>query len=365
MTQIYRELTELIDKGQPCALATLVATSGSSPQNAGAKVIFLPDGRILGTIGGGCLEAEARKVGLDCIRTKQYKLFDLRLDDDFGWDDGLICGGQVHIFVNPCPERSKSAFMAAVDAAEQHSTAALCTYVRGGGDLVGYTFLADSDGKCISSAGPSPIIPETARTISDAVTSTLEQGKERLAKLDDGSTLYIEPILPRPTVVIAGAGHVGAALGQIMVLCGFEVVIVDDRPSFANKERLHFADRVIVDDIPKFLRSYPVSSQTFFVIVTRGHRHDAHCLREVVKSHAKYVGMIGSKRKICVIYEELLREGLATAEELKRVHSPLGFDIGSREVGEIAVSIAAELVAVRRGVEASEVKALKYTPPFV
>lgn len=365
MTQIYRELTDLIDKEQPCALATLVATSGSSPQNAGAKVIFLPDGRILGTIGGGCLEAEARKVGLDCIRTKQYRLFDLRLDDDFGWDDGLICGGQVHIFVNPCPERSKEAYVSAIEAAEQHKTAALCTYVKGGGDLVGLTFLTDAQAQCIASPYQVPIGDDTLRTISEAVSSTLVQGKERLARLEDGSAIYIEPILPRPTVVIAGAGHVGAALGQIMALCGFEVVIVDDRPSFANKERLPFADRAVVDDIPKFLRAFPVSNQTYFVIVTRGHRHDAHCLREVVKSEAKYVGMIGSKRKICVIYEELLREGLATTEELRKVHSPLGFDIGSREVGEIAVSIAAELVAVRRGVDPSSIKSLKYTPPFV
>src|SRR5947207_8118038 len=104
MSQIHRQLNELIASQRPVAPATLVSTSGSSPQNAGAKVIFLPDGRILGTIGGGCLEAEARRVGLDRLRTKSYKLFDLRLDDDFGWDDGLICGGQVHIFVDPCPD---------------------------------------------------------------------------------------------------------------------------------------------------------------------------------------------------------------------------------------------------------------------
>jgi xanthine dehydrogenase accessory factor len=365
LSRIYRELTSLIDNGQNCALATLVSTSGSSPQNAGAKVIFLPDGRILGTIGGGCMEAEARRVGLDCIRTKTYKLFDLRLDDDFGWDDGLICGGQVNIFVDPSPERSREAYFAAVDAADSHRTAALCTFVRGGGDLVGMTFLADAEGKIVPGQEVDALNPWIASAIAKSVPATLEAGKERLVPFEDGSAVYIEPILPRPTVVIAGAGHVGAALGQIMALCGFEVVIVDDRPSFANMNRLPFADRAIVEDIPGFLRSFPISDQTYFVIVTRGHRHDAHCLREVVKSKAKYIGMIGSKRKICVIYEELLKDGMATAEELKRVHSPLGFDIGSREVGEIAVSIAAELVAVRRGVDPSTVKSLKYTPPFV
>ncbi len=354
---IYQQLTSLISDGRPCALATLVGAFGSSPQNTGAKVIFLPDGRIIGTIGGGCLEAEARRIGLDCLRTGDCRLFELRLDDDFGWDDGLICGGRVQIFVNPAPGRSMEAYQAALDAASRREPCALCTYVGGNPEKLGSTVL-------VTPGSDSHLSPLTSHLITES-TLALETGRERLVELEDGSTLYVEPVLPRPTVLIAGAGHVGAALAQIMALCGFEVVIVDDRPSFANRDRLPFADRVVVDDIPRFLRNFPVDEDTYVVIVTRGHRHDAHCLRECIHSRARYVGMIGSKRKICVIYEEMLREGLATPDELRRVHSPLGLEIGAREVGEIAVSIAAELVAVRRGVDGDAFPPMKYTPPFL
>ncbi len=357
MDQIYRELADLIESGQPCALATLVSTSGSSPQNAGAKVILLPDGRILGTIGGGCLEAEAQRVGLECLRSKQCRLFELRLDDDFGWDDGLICGGRVNIFINPNPARSAEAYRQVVESTEQFQSAAVCTFIRGEMGVVGSTVVVRANG--LIDGQPYQ------RLLEDAAAETIGLERERVVELDPSTSVYIEPLLPRPTVVIAGAGHVGASLAHMTSMCGFEVVVVDDRPSFANKQRLPFADRVVVDDIPRFLREYPVTEHTYFVIVTRGHRHDAHCLREVVKSKAKYVGMIGSKRKICVIYEELLRDGLASAEELSLVHSPLGLDIGAREVGEIAVSIAAELVAVRRGIDTRAVPELKYSPPFV
>ena len=353
MSQIYRELIQLIDNGQPAALATLVSTSGSSPQHTGAKVIFLPDGRIIGTIGGGCLEMEARRVGLDCLRSKSCALFDLRLDDDFGWDDGLICGGRVSIFINPQPERSIESYRAAITAAETRSPAALCTVVKGEPDRIGETVLLEGDSASVSGS------------LRTAAASVLEVGREATVELDSGEGVYIEPILPRPTLLIAGAGHVGAALGQIGSMCGFQTVIVDDRPSFANKERLPFADRVEVAEIAPFIREFPIDSETFVLIVTRGHRNDAHCLRECIHSPAKYIGMIGSKRKIVVIYEELLREGLATEEELRRVHSPLGLSIGAKEVGEIAVSIAAELVAVRRGIPLDTVSAMQYAPSFI
>src|SRR5687768_8026683 len=153
---IYRELIRLIENGQPAALATLVATSGSSPQHTGAKVIFLPDGQIIGTIGGGCLEAEARRVGLDCLRRKTCALFDLRLDDDFGWDDGLICGGKVSIFINPQPERSAESYRAAIAATEARNPAALCTIVKGDDTRLGETFLIPSESDGEGEAPPEP-----------------------------------------------------------------------------------------------------------------------------------------------------------------------------------------------------------------
>jgi xanthine dehydrogenase accessory factor len=329
MLNIYRQLIEIADRGERCALATLVATSGSSPQNTGAKLIVLPDGRLIGTVGGGCMEAETRRVALDCLRRDTPKLFDLRLDDDFGWDDGLICGGRVTIFIDPRPERNRDNYQAALDAAARREKVALRTILDDSADM-GMTTVESLD----------------ADTVPDR-------------------RVYVESILPRPTAVIAGAGHIGAALAQVLSLCGFEIVVVDDRPSLANRDRLPFADRVEVAQISAFVRDFPIDDSTYIAIVTRGHRNDAHVLRECIHSNARYLGMIGSKRKIHVIFEELLREGLATPEELRRVRSPMGLTLNDREVGEIAVSIAAEMIAVRNGADFATIRPMQYTPNFL
>ena len=156
-------------------------------------------------------------------------------------------------------------------------------------------------------------------------------------------------------MIIAGAGHIGAALAHLLALLEFEVTVVDDRPSFANRERLPDADHILVGDIAQTVAAQPMDSDTYIVIVTRGHRHDAHVLREVIKFVDKvaYIGMIGSRRKIKLIYDELQELGIATAEQLAKVHAPLGIDIGGESVWEIAVSIAAELVWVREGCKGS------------
>src|SRR5262249_31149724 len=159
---------------------------------------------------------------------------------------------------------------------------------------------------------------------------------------------YLEPLLPHPTLVIAGAGHVGGALVHYASRVGFDVVVIDDRASLCNRERLSEAKETIADNIVEAVRRHPKTPDTYVVIVTRGHRNDAVVLREVIHEPVAYIGMIGSKRKILTIYEEFIAEGIATAPELARVHAPIGLDIGGISVDEIALSIAPELVAVRR-----------------
>lgn len=331
MLSIYRQLVEIAERGERCALATLVAASGSSPQNTGAKLIVLPDGRLIGTVGGGCMEAETRRIALDCLRKDSPRLFELRLDDDFGWDDGLICGGRVTIFVDPHPERNAHAYRAALEASARREKVTLATALESPDP---------------TEIGIAAIAPEETES-------------------EPNRRVYNESILPRPTALIAGAGHIGQALAQILALCGFETIVVDDRPSFANRDRFPFADRVEVAEVAAFVRDHPIDDSTYIAIVTRGHRNDAHVLRECVHSNARYLGMIGSKRKIHVIFEELLKEGLATPEDLRRVRSPMGLTLGDREVGEIAVSIAAEMIAVRNGADLAAIRPMQYTPNFL
>jgi xanthine dehydrogenase accessory factor len=358
LTQRFQEICEAVERGEACALATLVSTSGSSPQNTGAKLLVLQNRRILGTIGGGCMEAEARRVALDSLRKRKPVLFSLRLDDDFGWDDGLICGGKVDIFINPLVDRSADIYRKALEAANRRDKTAVVTILTG--KRAGASCLTDADGNISGECAP-----EFEAAVRAAALEGIELGREARKELAEGVEAFIEPILPRPTLLIAGAGHIGSAMAQIASLCGFEVVVVDDRPSFANRDRLPWADRVVVDDIPTFVRDFRIDRDTYVAIVTRGHRHDAQVLRECVRSEARYVGMIGSKRKIVVIFEEMIEQGLATREELLRVRSPMGLTIGDREVGEIAVSIMAEIVAVRNGADLDAVRTMPYSPPFL
>ncbi len=160
--------------------------------------------------------------------------------------------------------------------------------------------------------------------------------------------VYIDPILPRPTLLVVGAGHIGVPLAKLGKMLGFEVVVVDDRASFASRERFPEADDLIVDDIAAALGRIPITPSTFLVLVTRGHRHDERALRQVVGSSAAYIGMIGSRRRVKTVLGRLEAEGVSP-ELLRRVHAPIGLDLGAETPEEIALSILAELVMVNRG----------------
>jgi xanthine dehydrogenase accessory factor len=347
MDSILRYIVRLLDEGTPFSLGTVIHTAGSTPQKAGARAIFLPGGEILGTLGGGCMEAEARRRGLQLIRGGEPELLDLHLDDDFGWDDGLICGGTAHIFLQPRPEGQDDVFRQVVALHERGGRGVLALAAAGDPEAVGRV--------CLVRAGEETVgelaVPALQAAVEETARGLLLEGREeprRIILKDLGATVYFEPLLPKPVCFIAGAGHIGAALCHYAARAGFDVAIVDDRPSLCNRERLPDAEHILVGDIVQAVRDWPKTPDTYFVIVTRGHRHDAVVLREVVKAPVAYVGMIGSKRKILTIYEEFLAEGLATPEELARVHAPLGLDIGAITVEEIALCVAAELVMVRR-----------------
>ena len=339
--EIFRKAVELCESGQAFAFASVIRAFGSTPQKAGANAIFAADGRMWGTLGGGCLEAECRRRALESIDDGKGLVFDLKLDDIKGWDDGLICGGKVRVIVNPRPGKNIDVFKRVVSAQEKGLSGALLTFVQhpdhGVGDSVFYS--TDELARC------------DERIQLPGIDSLIERGSAgsvNASPSEIDTEIYFEPFLSKPKLIIAGAGHIGKATAHLGCLMGFEVIVIDDRPSLACRTNLPDADQTICGDIPSEVARLDTDDQTYVVIVTRGHRHDGTVLAAAVKKPAAFIGMIGSRRKGLMIRRGLIEEGLATEAELGRVCSPIGVDIGSVTVPEIALSIVSQLVAVRR-----------------
>jgi xanthine dehydrogenase accessory factor len=347
MDPIYRQLHELLAQNQPLAFAVLVETKGSTPQKCGAKAIFLPDGRVLGTLGGGCLEAETRQKALRALETGEKFSFRAVLDDDFGWDDGLICGGAVQTFVEPNP-KSREIWNELLAEKNPRQRKMLVTVIESPRrDEIGARALFADENPLKSDAISDELLQKIGKKSAEILQE--HEPEPQLSRISDAISVYFEPILPKPTLIICGGGHVGAATGKLAAWAGFDVVAIDDRASFANKERFPDAAKIIVDDPAKAVKNFPIDEDTYIVIVTRGHRHDAVVLREVIHSKAAYIGMIGSKRKVRTIMDGFIEEGAATAEDFMRIYSPVGLDINSVTIEEIAISIVSQLIAVRRG----------------
>jgi xanthine dehydrogenase accessory factor len=288
-------------RGERVALCTVVRTRGSAPQSAGAAMLVTAGGQTQGTLGGGCVEAEVRIRALKLLQRPQGesdRLLVFRLDNDYGWDDGLVCGGVMDVAVQ------------VLDADAPHAAR----------------------------------LREAAARLASREPTTLG-----IAVADEagGAHTFEISITPPPVLVIAGAGHVGQALARIAAPAGFELVVIDDRSDLATPQRFAGA-RVVIGEIDRELARLATDAATYVVIVTRGHRHDAAALAAVIAKPAAYVGLIGSKRKVRRILEGLHRAG-TSLETLSRVRAPIGLAINAVTPGEIAVSIAAELIAVRRG----------------
>jgi xanthine dehydrogenase accessory factor len=254
--EVFEALNRALEQGEDAALVTIVSSQGSTPQRVGAKMLVFPDGRMVGTIGGGCYENDAFWKAKEAIQTRKPLLVKYDLNDDFAQENGLVCGGQMQV--------------------------------------------------------------------------------------------YIEPLESTPRLYVVGAGHVGFNLAKLAATIGFKIHVLDDREKFANQERFPDAESVVVETIPEWLQRAEIPSSAYVVIVTRGHTHDLDALRSLAKRELRYLGLIGSKAKVKRIYDALIEEGMPV-EYLQRVHAPVGLDIGAVSPEEIAVSILAELIAVRRG----------------
>ncbi len=298
---VFKALADAARSGERVVLALISGTKGSSPQKVGAKALFYEDGRIQGTLGGGCLEAEIQQRALESLRTGQAAAFDLVLDHDFGWDDGLICGGKVLGLILPGATSAGVEFW--TELAERKST-----FVWG-----------------------------VKKDFSVA----------RVTDSQASGWLYEETIAPRCNLWIAGAGHIAQAVAPLATQLDFNVTVFDDRPALANHQYFPREIRLEVDVWEKLSLLPLPKTPAFGLIVTRGHRHDALVLKDWIHKPFLFLGMIGSSRKARIICDHFLEEKIATPEQLQRVVCPVGIPIKSQSVEEIAVSIMAQFIEKR------------------
>ncbi|RMG38416.1 MAG: XdhC/CoxI family protein [Planctomycetota bacterium] len=383
-----RALLDAVAAGRSVVFTELVETRGSTPQKPGAMMLVFPDGRQVGTLGGGCVEAEVKRRALRSVRTAGAELLTFRLDSDYGWDDGLICGGRMRMLVDALPAGTDASYYQslwrALAAGRGATEAVVIEPQHGAPGIEGARWLFDADGRLIAVRDADPLAAED-------IARSLRPLEDRPRPYAQGGVAFV-PHFPRARLLIVGAGHVGQRVADLAGDLDFDVWVLDDRGEYCNRERFPKAQCLIVGPMDAALRRlrgetceepvrvewhtplderevgeqqrgkaagaagppehdrshvFPrIDHHTYCLIVTRGHHHDEEALYYLAESEARYVGLIGSRRKIKLIFGDLLREGIAP-EALRRVHAPLGIDIGSQTVPEIAVSICAELVAHR------------------
>jgi len=342
-TDICRAIVELSDRGCHFAVAVVLKAEGSTPCKAGAKAVVDARGAIQGTIGGGLVEAEAQRRAMDAIKTGRPVVFDFNLQGGAVSGAEPICGGIMRVLIDPAAAKHRAPCAAAAAARDRRERGVLLTTVRGSDEWdVAVQFHAEQ------SIPPEPGFPgaeairaalkseETGRFVSGTA-----QGGQRLEVL-------VEPLIPKPMLLIVGGGHIGQAVAVQASLVGFDIVVIDDRPEFTTPELFPEGVTAYCGRIGEKVAGLPFSADTYAVIVTRGHEHDAEALAACLHKPAAYIGMIGSRRKVGMMRREFVESGRATAAEWARVYAPIGLDIGSVTVPEIATSIVAQLVAARR-----------------
>lgn len=349
MRSIYPSILEQIHQQSGCVLATVVRTSGSTPQKPGSSALFGEEGLLAGTVGGGLLEGEVQDLAASILITKSSDLVYFNLDSKQG-EEGAICGGEAYVLVDANPARHIEAMTAMEKSLNQRKRGFLLTVVNKkqepGRSINRYWIEGDAY---------EDFAPELDSSVKETIRGHLKQAVRYgftevvLNAAGDASIdmAYLEHMKPMPSLVIAGAGHVGRALAHIGALLEFEVTAVDDREEFANPVNIPDAHHLVVEEVGAAMDKLEKGPDTYIVIVTRGHQHDAEALKPCIGSNAAYIGMIGSSHKVAVMKKQFLENHWATPDQWSAVYTPIGIAIGSKTVEEIAISIAAQLVEVR------------------
>ncbi|WP_051822223.1 XdhC family aldehyde oxidoreductase maturation factor [Desulfonatronum thiodismutans] len=368
MIRLEDEILTLLEAGDSAALATIVGQTGSAPRTPGTRMVVRRDGSILGTVGGGRLEAEVIQTGLDVLRSGFSRLQHFTLAGTDAGDMDMICGGELDVLVEPLRPvtRTIELFRLLARRREQEGEWLLATVIRESADgragLLSESYLLQRSASGLRFYPEQPDSPERLASLLESARTecgpTLYTSGSTNGNTVGESRVVIELIRAKETVHLFGAGHVSREVALLAHRVDFRVEVHDDRSDFANPERFPMADAVHVpENMGRAFEGRRIDENSYVVIVTRGHTHDMDVLAQALRTQAAYIGMIGSRRKRDAIYAALRGQGFSQ-DDLSGVHCPIGLDINAQTPAEIALSIVAELVKIR-AIARSSAKACK------
>jgi xanthine dehydrogenase accessory factor len=354
MREMYEKVVEMYQNDRFSVLATIIKQAGPTPRGIGTKCLILDDGSFTGTIGGGVLEAQTLEKAKKVFETGLPIRLEFSLKGADVAETDMLCGGDVDVFLEPIPSKSDIhllVFEKAINTADQGGMGLLAMVIDQTRWEYGITprVFIEKNGRKTGSLGEMRGLEDVILKDMDRILGTRMPCILSLQDpVGDQVEIFVEPVVSDAVLYVFGGGHVSRQIVPLASHVGFQVVVIDDRADFADTR--HFPEARDVYHLPfeDVMKRFEIHDLSYLVIVTRGHVHDKNVLAQALKTKAGYIGMIGSSRKRNIIYEKLLQEGF-TKEDLSRVHSPIGLDIGAETPEEIAVSIVAEMIKVRRG----------------
>lgn len=348
MPNIYLRLADSQNDISSPVIATVIRTKGSTPQKPGSSALFNAGGLIAGTVGGGIVEKRTTEIAIQAGLSGKSGLYHFNLDNTISSSNEAICGGQISILVDADPLKFIPALRKMRESVENNKRGILLTEIKGLSetDINISRYWINRDNISSDLEMDANLVSEINKMISENGSSDFHE-VDIPKKKDEISFMFLEALSSPPKLIIAGAGHIGRVLSAIGSIAGFEVTVIDDRLEFANSDNIPDASRIIVKDIGEAMKELDKGSDTFVVIVTRGHKNDADALRPCIGSGLAYLGMIGSRIKTEAMRTEFISKGWATPEQWSSIHTPIGLEINSRTVEEIAISIIAELIMVK------------------
>lgn len=352
MNSIYHQLVDLLQSEAKIQTGSMLLTKGSVPQVSGAIAIFEKEKVLSGTLGGGLLEAEAQKVAASAAENQKNSIHRIDYNGELTDKTGAICGGNAQFFIDANPRQHLDTYLKLIASIEQKKCGLLISFLKKkkNQDLNIERFWIQKNSRLPEKI--KEFVKKEKIDIKQILLSRKPNWMESSATIDEEKSdeiyaLFIEPIHPTPQLIIVGAGHVGHALYQISSLVDFEIIVIDDRPEQTKQSRFPDAAQIICKSLEKAFQEITITTESYIVISTQGHRTDMEALKCCIGSDAAYIGVIGSKRKTALMEQEFVTKKWATHEEWNFVHTPIGIDIHSKSVNEIAISIVAELIKER------------------